>query len=116
MSPVCGIFFVNLDFFLHEVFLLVYLSTWGLLSPSGSSLHPYVRRGKIHRFGFTRLVNNLFLFLVKKINLEGEKRTLYVHETEATDTDNIRKIFDDVKVTSIFPAFSANIFLPKKTL
>lgn len=35
----------------------------------------------------------------KKINLEGEKRTLYVHETMATDTDNIRKIFDDVKTT-----------------
>ena len=32
-------------------------------------------------------------------NHGGVDRSLYVHETCATDTDNIKKVFEDVKVT-----------------
>ena len=32
-------------------------------------------------------------------NSDGYTRSLFVHETMATDTDNIKKVFGDVKVT-----------------
>ena len=32
-------------------------------------------------------------------NRGGVERSLYIHETCATDTDNIKKVFEDVKVT-----------------
>jgi len=35
----------------------------------------------------------------QECNSEGYTRSLYVHETTATDTDNIKKVFGDVKVT-----------------
>jgi len=35
----------------------------------------------------------------ERMSVDGHKRTLFVHETMATDTDNIRKIFVDVKRT-----------------
>lgn len=31
-------------------------------------------------------------------NVDGYTRELYVHETMATDTDNIRKVFGNIKV------------------
>ena len=32
-------------------------------------------------------------------NRGGVERSLYIHETCATDTDNMKKVFEDVKVT-----------------
>jgi len=37
--------------------------------------------------------------LYKDNNRGGVERSLYIHETCATDTDNIKKVFEDVKVT-----------------
>merc|ERR1712037_351143 len=35
----------------------------------------------------------------QRISVDGSRRKLYVHETMATDTDNIKKVFDAVKNT-----------------
>ena len=32
-------------------------------------------------------------------NRGGVERSLYIHETCATDTDNVKRVFTDVKVT-----------------
>lgn len=32
-------------------------------------------------------------------NVDGNTRTLFLHETCATDTDNVKRVFADVKVT-----------------
>ena len=39
------------------------------------------------------------IFMFSEINVEGKKRSLFLHETCATDTDNIKRVFADVKVT-----------------
>ena len=31
--------------------------------------------------------------------VDGSTRSLFIHETCATDTDNVKKVFSDVKVT-----------------
>ena len=31
--------------------------------------------------------------------MDGNTRTLFLHETCATDTDNVKRVFADVKVT-----------------
>ena len=36
--------------------------------------------------------------LGKRVNCDGRDRKMFVHETMATDTDNIKKVFQDVKV------------------
>ena len=43
--------------------------------------------------------NNIHVFILLDNNHGGVDRSLYVHETCATDTDNIKKVFEDVKVT-----------------
>lgn len=35
----------------------------------------------------------------QRISVDGSRRKLFVHETMATDTDNIKKVFDAVKVS-----------------
>ena len=37
-------------------------------------------------------------------SVDGHRRALFVHETMATDTNNIKKVFDGVKVGSSFTA------------
>ena len=37
--------------------------------------------------------------LMSENNVDGNTRTLFLHETCATDTDNVKRVFADVKVT-----------------
>ena len=41
----------------------------------------------------------IYIFTLSDNNRGGVERSLYIHETCATDTDNIKKVFEDVKVT-----------------
>ena len=41
----------------------------------------------------------IYLNWILEINIGGRERAFFLHETCATDTDNIKKVFNDVKVT-----------------
>lgn len=45
----------------------------------------------------------------QQYSVEGYERNLYIHETMATDTDNIKKVFDDVKNTILHKIFEQTI-------